>query len=157
AAVTPQHVAESHGDEFGSLGCPVAQHSRDNQLCNALGHPHHADGIDRLVGGDHQEARDAIAVGRLDHVPGAQNVGLHSLRDVNLHYRNVLVSGGMKNRLHRVSADHFFDPWRVANVRDFGDKIERWELSAEFKIDLEQLALRLVQGNQLARFKAGHL
>ncbi len=85
-------------------------------LGQVLGHAHHAGGIDRLVGRDHDEFLHGEFVGQLGQLLRAADVVLDRLAGVVLHHRHVLVRGGMEHDVGPMLAENLFQPVAVGDV-----------------------------------------
>ena len=77
----------------------------DDQLGDRLRRAHHAGRIHRLVGGDQDEALDAVLASACGEDPGADDVVLDRLARVRLHQRHVLVRGGVEDEVRRYCAN----------------------------------------------------
>ncbi len=80
------------------------------QFCQSLGSAHDVGGAYGLVGGDQHEGFHPGANGGLGGVPGAVDVVAHALDDIVFHQRDMLVGGGVVDRLHTKAAHDGFHP-----------------------------------------------
>ena len=97
-AVAAQDIPETGGDELGArriAGAQLPKERLDVDLRDTLAGSHNIGGVDRLVGGDHDEALHIVFDRRIRHILGAQDIGLDGLVGETLHERHMLVGGGM--------------------------------------------------------------
>jgi len=69
-----------------------------------------------LVGGDVQEALDAVLLGRRQDVPGAQGVGLPALQGVLLQHGEVLQGGRMEDDVGPVVGEDLVEGLDVPDI-----------------------------------------
>ncbi len=98
-AARAQHVAEPHRHE---LARRLARHAGGQPLSDPLGVAQHAGRVGGLVGGDVDEHLHAVLARCLQHVGGAQHVGLPRLLRVLLEHRQVLERRGVEHHLRAV-------------------------------------------------------
>ncbi len=77
-----------------------------NHLCDALGRPHHAGRIDRLVRRDEKHFFHAVASRQPRDVQRSSGVDAHRFPRVHLHQRDVLVRRGVKHQSRRVQPEY---------------------------------------------------
>ena len=85
-------------------------------LGDPLGVAEDALGIGRLVGRDVHESLDSDCLGSLQHVEGAEHVGLHRLGGVTLEERQVLQRCRVKHHLRPAGSRRLLDALAVADV-----------------------------------------
>ena len=124
---------------------------------DALREPHHVRGIHRLVRGDHHEGAHAVAIGGVHHVVEPDHVVGDGFDHIVLHHRHVLVSGRVVDGGDAVLPDDFFHAVVVANVADHRANLYGRRHPEQFHLDLEQIAFRLVQRDEILRFKTNEL
>ena len=78
-------------------------------------------------------------------------------RDVRFHHRHVLVRGGVEDGFHRLPLHHLGQPVGLADIAERGHQLQPGILFAEFALDPEQIAFRLIERDQARRLEAGHL
>src|SRR5262249_39682635 len=144
-SVTAQDIPEanSHEPRSSNLIERGYHHLRD-----ALGRAHQVGGIYGFVRGDQYKAGDVVYRGGAAHAPRPQNIIFDSFEHVRLHQRYVLISGGVKNRIHSVGADQFAHPNLILDVPDGHHQIQTRKILAQLKLDLVQLAFGPVEGHQ---------
>ncbi len=154
AARRPQHVAEAHGYE-ARLRTAVEILAED--LGDALAGAHHVRGVDGLVGGDHDEGLDAVAVGGQRQRARAQHIVARRLADLMLQHRHVLVGRRMEDHLRPVLREHPVDQHRIGDVAETHLQRQLRTGLAQLALDLEQVELALLEQHQRLRSDARHL
>ena len=117
AAAAAHHVAVPGAADGGAA--PLRGHAGvgvNHVLHHSLGNAHGVDGVGGLVGGQADDPLDPGINGGVQHIVGADDVGLHRLHGEELAGRNLLQGGGMEDVVH---AGHCVpDGLRVAHVAD---------------------------------------
>jgi hypothetical protein len=115
-AARGQHVAVADADEARLAAVEVGAH--EETLLHGLRHPHHVDGLARLVGrdADHGLDRQPVLAHCADDVLGPDNVGLHGLEGEVLARRHLLQGRRVEDDVG--VAQRGRDAVRVAHVAD---------------------------------------
>src|SRR6516162_1540991 len=95
AAGGAEHVTKANG---GKLSCVRASHERLEVILRApFGCAHHAARIDCFVGGDEDEAVDAMLDCQVSQQRGSEHIVADRLSRLVLHHRYVLVGSRVEN------------------------------------------------------------
>lgn len=115
AAARAHDVAVAGAADGGASGA-VTGVGVDDGLHHGLGLAHCVDGVGRLVGGEANDLLNTLRDGGVQHVVGADDVGLHSLHGEELAGGYLLEGGGVEDVVHAVHG--IADRLRVADVAD---------------------------------------
>ena len=110
AALGADDVAEpDSGEAGGVLACDAAfgvgVGSEKDELGDALGGSHNAEGVNGLVGGDEDELAGVVRDGGLSEGEGAESVVFYRGEGVLFHERNMLESGGVEDDLRAMARE----------------------------------------------------
>ncbi len=129
----------------------------DDPLGHRLRGAHHRLRVDRLVGGDQDEALDVGGGGGLGGDPGRDRVVAHSLERIGLHQRHVLVGGGVEDDARLEALHRLQHPVRLLAVGEHRLDVAEVALVDHLALDLEEVVLGVVEHHQQARPDAGDL
>ena len=121
AAVRAEHIAETHCGENGFRRTSIVLH---DHFAHALGRPHDACGVNRLIGGDEDEARRPICISSTNGIQRAEYVVVNGLARAMLHKRDVFMGSRMKHRARAIFRKHLVDALLVTYVTDLDDDID---------------------------------
>ena len=149
-----ENVAETHQHE---LRRPVLEALADD-FGEALGRPHDAGRVHRLVGRHQHELLDlGRHCGARQH-PGPIGIVAHRLPGVGLfHQRDMLVGGGVKNRLGLLAREHAVDERDVLDVADVADHRQPRKRIGERGLDHVERRFGNIEKHQPGGSKAGDL
>ena len=154
AAPAVEHVPEPDRQEADPA---AAVHCCRHRLADPFARAHHARRVDRLVGGDVDEALGAVFHRGAGHQVAALNVHADCLGRVELENWDVLVRGGVEYDLRPGLRE---DP---ADVRFAGDVTEEWyhvefrKGRAQVVLDVEEVGVVPFQQDQHRRVELGEL
>ena len=114
-AARAEHIAEPHRQP---VAAGLAGVEGRQLLGEALGLAQHRRGVGGLVGGHVHQALDAILLGGLQHVEGADGVGLPAFEGVLLQHREVLEGGGVEHHVGAVVGEDLVEGLDVADVAE---------------------------------------
>ena len=123
-------------------------------LGDPLGVAEHAGRVGGLVGGDVDEPLDAAEPGGLEHVQGAEDVGLDGLGGVLLEHRQVLERGGVEDHLGAAVGEDAGDGPGVADVAEDDVVGVEQRPAVDRELDGVQRGLVAVEHHQLGRLEA---
>ena len=129
----------------------------DDPLGHRLRGAHHRLRVDRLVGGDEDEALDPRGGRGLGRDPGRDRVVAHGLQRVCLHQRHVLVGGGVEDDARFEALHHLQHPVRLLAVGQHRLDAGEVALLDHLAVDLEEVVLGVVEHHQQPRADAGDL
>ena len=101
-ATGAHNVAVAGTNDLGLIGGNDSGFGHGDLLHHGLGDAHGADGVGGLVGGQANDALYPRLNGGIQHVLGAQNVGLHGLHGKEFTGGYLLEGGSMEHEIHAV-------------------------------------------------------
>ena len=144
--------------EQGQLsGTDHTIHRLNDHLADSLGGAHDVRGVDRLVGGDEQEASAAVGEGGVGRLVGAQDVVLDGLAGRVLHQRDMLVGGGVEDQLGLVALEDVLDASGVADGADEHREIEVGMMAEQLLLDVVGVVLVDVEDDEASGMVGGDL
>ena len=151
-----QHIAKAHGHV---LGCrELRRHALHHQFGHALGRAHHVGRVDRLVGGNHDEALRPALTRHPRRMQGTQHVGTQGLDLVEfLHQRHVLVGRRMENYRRFVRLGDRLQPGRLAHVGRVVNALHLRMRRAKLLLQLVDRVFGHIHADQARNTKAGNL
>ena len=117
------HVAVARDAETVSVLACDARSGDGHLLHHRLRHAHGVDGVDRLVGAEHDDLLHAAAMAAEQRVVGADDVGADGLHRVELARRHLLEGRGVKDVVH--AGHRVAEAVRVAHVADVELELRR--------------------------------
>ena len=129
----------------------------DDPLGHRLRGAHHGLRVDRLVGGDQDEALDAGGGGGLGRDPRRDHVVANRLQRVGLHQRHVLVGGGVEDDARLEALHRLQHPVRLLAVGEHRLDAREVPLLDQLAVDLEEVVLGVVEHHQQPRADPGDL
>jgi hypothetical protein len=152
----PSTLPKAHGHV---LGCrELRRHALHHQFGHALGRAHHVGRVDRLVGGNHDEALRPALTRHPRRMQGTQHVGAQGLDLVEfLHQRHVLVGRRMENYRRFVRLRNRLQPSQLTHVGGVIQALHLRMRRAKLLLQLVDCVLRHIDADQPCHPEARNL
>lgn len=126
AALRAVDVAEAYG--FDLRGGTIE--SQSGQIGDSFGSAHDAGGVGGFICGDEDELLAAVTNSGLREGKGSDRIVFERRERMQLHERDMLERGGMKDDVRMVEFENLFERSYVADVREDG-RVGRRELTVD--------------------------